>query len=288
MNATAIGSQASADASNKVRIGNGSVTSIGGQVAWTNFSDGRIKKNIRENVPGLVFINLLKPVTYNISLAKEFELMGQNDTLNWAGKNDIEKISFSGLVAQDVEAAANKIGYDFSGVDKTGKIMGLRYSDFVVPLVKAVQELSKENTELKKQNDTAEKINTSQQKQIDELKTMLLALQQKVESCNPCAANYSAEQSSKNILLSGASLEQNIPNPFGYITTIHYTLPQQYVSAMIIITDKTGKSVKSVNISGSGKGSLKTDASALASGTYQYTLYVDGKLIDTKQMVLVK
>ena len=55
-------------ASNRVRIGNGSVTSIGGAVGWTNFSDERIKTNIKQDVPGLAFINLLKPVTYNFDL----------------------------------------------------------------------------------------------------------------------------------------------------------------------------------------------------------------------------
>jgi trimeric autotransporter adhesin len=139
-NVTAIGYGAQVDADNKVRIGNSSVGSIGGNVGWTNFSDGRIKNNIKENVPGLAFINLLKPVTYNFNLAKEYELMGQKDSMQWESKNDIEKINFTGFVAQDVEAAAKKINYDFSGVDKTGKIMGLRYSEFVVPLVKAMQE----------------------------------------------------------------------------------------------------------------------------------------------------
>ena len=45
--------------------------------------------------------------------------------------------------AQEVEAAATVTGFDFSGVDKpqneTG-LYGLRYAEFVVPLVKAVQE----------------------------------------------------------------------------------------------------------------------------------------------------
>jgi hypothetical protein len=31
-------------------------------------SDKRVKKNIKENVPGLAFINKLKPVTYNLDL----------------------------------------------------------------------------------------------------------------------------------------------------------------------------------------------------------------------------
>ncbi len=156
-NATAIGYYAIVNASNKVRIGNTSVTSIGGQVGWTNFSDGRIKNNIKENVPGLAFINLLKPVTYNFNLAKEYKLMGQKDSIQWEGRNDIEQISFTGFVAQDVETAAKKINYDFSGIDKTGKIMGLRYSEFVVPLVKAVQEQQAIIEALKKKLELQEK-----------------------------------------------------------------------------------------------------------------------------------
>lgn len=49
----------------------------------------------------------------------------------------------SGFIAQEVEDAANKSGFTFSGVDKpinSGALYGLRYADFVVPLVKAVQE----------------------------------------------------------------------------------------------------------------------------------------------------
>jgi len=46
--------------------------------------------------------------------------------------------------------AAEKVGYQFSGVDKSSNLMGLRYAEFVAPLVKAVQELSVENDKLRK------------------------------------------------------------------------------------------------------------------------------------------
>ena len=130
-------------------------------MGWTNFSDTRIKKNIKENVPGLAFIKLLRPVTYSFSTEKENGLLGiKNDYNEPIENSDIEKINFTGFLAQDVDKAAQKIDYDFSGIDKSGSIMGLRYSEFVVPLVKAVQELDKnqqnsfaalqkENTELK-------------------------------------------------------------------------------------------------------------------------------------------
>ena len=89
-------------------------------------------------------------------------------------------------------------------------------------------------------------------------------------------------------MMSGASLSQNIPNPFNHTTTINYTLSQTYSSAKIIVTDKLGKVLKEVNLSGSGKGTLAVDAATLSSGVYQYSLYVDGRLIDTRQMVRSK
>ena len=68
------------------------------------------------------------------------------------------------------------------------------------------------------------------------------------------------------------------------IHNVNYTLPEQYSSAKMIVVDKSGKVLKEINISGSGRGSLNIDASMLASGAYQYSLYVDANLIDTKQM----
>ena len=65
-NTTAIGYLAVPTASNQVRIGNTSVTSIGGQVEWTAFSDGRFKKDIKEDVSGLEFIKELRPVSYTV------------------------------------------------------------------------------------------------------------------------------------------------------------------------------------------------------------------------------
>ena len=127
---------------------------IGGQVGWTTYSDQRVKQNIEHNVPGLSFISLLQPVTYHYNIAREKELLGiKNDNEEWNGKHDIERIRFSGFIAQQVDAAANSIGYNFSGVDKAGNVMGLRYAEFVVPLVKAVQEQQQQIDALKLQNE---------------------------------------------------------------------------------------------------------------------------------------
>ncbi len=143
VNATAIGYSANATVSNSVRIGNTGISSIGGQVGWSNLSDSRVKTAIAENIPGLAFIQKLRPVSYRYDIRRQNALLGITDTAQWEGKYDIEKMTFSGFIAQEVEQAARSIGYDFSGVDapKNDKsLYGLRYAEFTVPLVKAVQE----------------------------------------------------------------------------------------------------------------------------------------------------
>ena len=52
--------------SSTARFGNSATTSYGGWANWTNVSDGRFKKNVRTNVPGLAFITRLRPITYNL------------------------------------------------------------------------------------------------------------------------------------------------------------------------------------------------------------------------------
>ena len=106
--------------SNRVEIGNTSVTWIGGQVTWSTYSDERIKENVSENVPGLAFINKLRPVTYNLNIHKQNEMMykGKEKQEEWASKYDIEKIRMTGFIAQEVEKAAQEISYNFSGVEK--------------------------------------------------------------------------------------------------------------------------------------------------------------------------
>jgi hypothetical protein len=71
-------------------------------------------------------------VTNNPGLAEYYEEVKRNDG-----------IRYTGFIAQEVEATAKKTGFDFSGVDKPKNAndhYALRYAEFVVPLVKAVQE----------------------------------------------------------------------------------------------------------------------------------------------------
>ena len=142
-NSSALGQNVQITASNQVRIGNTNITSIGGQVGWTTFSDARIKKNVLEDVPGLAFIEKLRPVTYNYDIQSLQKIQGGTRP---AGEKSaaFENTRFTGLLAQEVESAAAAVGFHFSGVDTPSNDQtpyGLRYAEFVVPLIKAMQEM---------------------------------------------------------------------------------------------------------------------------------------------------
>ncbi len=159
-NSVAIGKDTRVTGNNQVRFGNTLTTSIGGVVGFTNLSDGRYKKNIQETVKGIDFIMKLRPVTYQLDVTGINNKLNVNNSkeINSQTKRSIaeqEQTVFSGFVAQEVEHAAITIGYNFSGVDKPkneNDMYGLRYSEFVVPLVKAMQEQQQMIAGLKKQN----------------------------------------------------------------------------------------------------------------------------------------
>jgi hypothetical protein len=271
-NTGAFGYGATVTASNSIVFGNSSITSIGGYAAWTNFSDGRYKKNIKENIPGLAFIKLLRPITYNIDVTA-IDAVTRPDKRNsmtqaeLAAQKQKEQIIYTGFVAQEVEASAKRLGFEFSGV-KTPQndkdFYGLRYAEFVVPLVKAVQEISGTNDSLKAV--------------INDLTTQLANVQEQLKKFNAA-------------LIAGEFplLKQNLPNPFDKSSVIAYNLPSNTHKAILTITDAQGKVLKNVALNNSkGPGQAIINAGTLSSGVYYYSLIVNGKLIDTKSMVLAK
>ncbi len=178
-NSTALGAYSSITASNQVRIGDNTVTSIGGYANWTNLSDKRFKRDVRYDVPGLDFILKLKPVTYHLDLDKLNNFLNIPDSVSKAGDFKIESMKKkeamvqTGFLAQDVEKAAEAVGYDFSGVDKPKNehdFYGLRYAEFVVPLVKAVQEQQRMITELQNRIKQQDRTIQKMQRKIENLK----------------------------------------------------------------------------------------------------------------------
>ena len=299
-NATAIGNGAIVKTDNTIVLGNSIVSSI---LLHTNpilTSDGRTKKNIRAEVPGLTFINRLQPVMYNFDLDALDELEKSDDPKINAFRDSIrnarspeekeiiakaradkEAIVYSGFIAQDVEKTALSVGYDFSGVDapENGKgTYGLRYAEFVVPLVKAVQELSEQNNAKDAAIASLQEQNNRLQEQVNELYKLIGKenAPEKVISGLPEAAT------------GGTSLEQNIPNPFSQNTQIKFYIPETVKVAQLCIYNLQGAQLKQIPLTQRGAGSEIISGSQFAAGIYLYALIVDGKEVDVKRMILTE
>jgi len=274
-NATVIGSGAIVNASNKVRIGNSAVTVVEGPVAYT-VSDGRFKNNISEkDVKGIEFIKLLRPVVYNFDTKKLQEFLTKNmpDSIR---KKYLEgdfgpstAIRQSGFIAQEVEKAAKEINYNFNGVhvpENENDNYSISYSQFVVPLVKGMQE--------------QQQMIEAQQTQINELKALIKNSADNISETSRVIGAVTLNNAQAIVL------EQNVPNPFAEQTSIAYTLTDGVQKAQILFYNSEGKLINSSELKATaGKGQLNVFASDLSNGIYSYTLVVDGKIVETKRMI---
>ncbi len=182
-NATAVGFNATVSVSDKVRLGSATVTVVEGQVPYTNPSDARFKFNVQENVPGLDFIKKLKPVTYNFDTKKFDEHLNKNRNRDEVANEDFSKstaIVRTGFLAQEVEKICTDLGYNFDGLhipdaNNPNDNYGIAYSQFIMPIVKAVQEqqviietqkteLAQLKSELEKYKQLEDRIKTLEQK----------------------------------------------------------------------------------------------------------------------------
>lgn len=288
-NSVAIGSNAIVTSSYMVRFGDDNVTVIGGQVGWSVLSDKRVKKNIVNNVPGLRFIKLLEPVVYKFDIDSYRNIIGKsnstrenqniNDSISRKAKLNKESIQYTGLIAQDVEIAAKSIGYDFSGVitpqNKT-EAYGLRYVEFILPMVKAVQELdfsydSIEN-EIEKLNEYIELAQGVKTNKTNNSNTKLAITNSKAEISSKSLINYSL---------------QNFPNPFNENSTITYSLPKKGEINSILVFSNDGKVIRQIKLPiNSKQGSVNFDRRNLIQGTYTYSLVSDGKVVASKKMII--
>ncbi len=84
-------------------------------------------------------------------------------------------------------------------------------------------------------------------------------------------------------------LFQNYPNPFNSMTNFKFQISNSG-NIKIILYDISGKEVRTImnERRQAGVHEIKFDAGNLSSGVYFYSLFADGKRIDTKKMVLIK
>jgi hypothetical protein len=155
-NQIVIGYGVTGTGNNQIAFGNTDITHIKAQVtSITGYSDIRIKKDIRDTNLGLAFINELRPVKYRLKNPADYpvSLLGHRFKTGEESRPKDDETVYDGLIAQEVKASLDNMGLEWSGWSKNdsdGK-QGIQYGALVVPLIKAVQELSAKVDKLESQ-----------------------------------------------------------------------------------------------------------------------------------------
>lgn len=185
-----------------------------------------------------------------------------NDTIsNEAERQKLEEMRKNklGFLAQDL----GKILPEAVLYDKEQDRYYIEYNTLIPVIVEAMKE---------------------QQAQIEGLKTELAGCCQN----NLKSGSITSSINGQSQTGSEAKLYQNNPNPFSVQTTVKFEIPESVQSAQLHICNMTGTLLKTITINQRGTGSVTISANEFVAGMYLYSLVCDGKIVDTKQMLLTE
>jgi hypothetical protein len=216
-------------------------------------SDRKLKNDIKPLANVLEKIAQLKPSSYTFK-TEEFKAMALP-----GGKQ-------MGLIAQDLEQVFPELVTDMAEM----KVMDEKGGTVTIPAFKSVQYISLIPVLIAGMQE--------QQKQIEKQNELISQLSK---------TGTATSVNTTNTGLDGFTLEQNIPNPFSQETVISYNLPQQVHSASLVVYDLSGKQIVSFPIE-KGASSITITSEKLAAGIYIYSVMADGKILDSKRMVVAQ
>ena len=255
----------------------GDAAKPGGGV-WATASDKQLKKEVKPFKDGLQQVLAINPVT--------FKYNGQGG-LKADGKE------YVGVIAQEMQQVApytvgnfthkilqteTKKGSFLPTETVTGEETYLSYDGTAVTymLVNAIKE---QQAQIEANN-----------RKIKELEERLVRIERMLTFDDNTPLNNNTDNVT-DITLEGsdlAVLKQNTPNPFNQNTTIEYRLPRKFSTAYIQIMNNQGMVLRRVELPPTeGYGILNVKAKELPAGEYAYSLIIDGKLFETKRMILL-
>jgi Chaperone of endosialidase/Secretion system C-terminal sorting domain len=218
-------------------------------------SDERLKSNITPLSDQTINIFKLKSVSYNLNvpILKSSDNIPQTQTMDTniiiSEPEQIDKRLHYGFIAQDVKKIFPELVYE----DNEG-MLGIDYVSFIPLLI----------NELKQQNEAIENLK-------EEIEALKLGSNTSIPDFEKCTSSL---------------LYQNYPNPFSESTIIKFKLSNNTNSARLYLYDLHGNQIKSYLIKKNGEASITIKGAELQPGMYLYSLIADGKLIDTKTMIL--
>jgi hypothetical protein len=150
--------------------------------------------------------------------------------------------------------------------ERTGELLGMDYARLTALLVEALKEEHRRNEALRAE--------------VAELRSLVEQLLRQ---------NGERGTGSQPSTIQDAWLGQNIPNPFAGTTTIPYYVPAGVSRAELVVRDVGGRELKRLELAERGAhGQVVLEMGLMGSGTYEYALVLDGRVVAVKQMTLVR
>lgn len=155
-NCTGLGANSAVTGSNQVQLGDTAVT-VYAQKALVTRSDARDKLDIEDSPLGLNFIMKLRPRKYRMNSREAY--FEEGEERDFTATNDGSKAGkrpHYGLVAQEVKETMNELGIDFAGyldskIDGGEDVLSLGYTEFIAPMIKAIQQQQQMIEQLQKE-----------------------------------------------------------------------------------------------------------------------------------------
>ena len=222
-----------------------------------NRSDYRLKENIKslsETCPNsLDMVMSMNPVQFKYKNRQMGTDSDGNPVYMWEGNEPTYTHTHFGFIAQEIQELFPNLVYEGAAGDD---YLSVSYTELVPVLVRAIQELRAELRETRKAAGIGD------------------------ENVTPVEAAAMRGMTTE--------LFQNDPNPFKEKTVIACTVAESIKTAMLYVYDMQGKQIAEYPIAERGTTSVTIEGGSLDAGMYLYSLIADGKVIDTKRMILTK
>lgn len=230
----------------------------------TTPSDYRLKENVKSvddgTLSGIMNMNVVEynyiereteAVSYVLS---DTATINSTDMVQGREVTSLPVQKHYGLIAQELQEI-----YPDLVVEGEDGYLGVNYLEIIPLLIRSVQELNAKVEQYENGDSPIKK-----------------------------AASRSTEEEATAIYAVVNTLYQNEPNPFTASTVIRCDVAEDIASANLYIYNMNGEQIIEYAISERGATSVTIDGGSLNAGMYLYALVADGKVIDTKRMILTK
>lgn len=247
-----------------------------GSSLWSVISDERLKKNI-------------EPLENSLALLQQIEFYDYE--YNGLATTPDDGKRYFGVMAQQIEPIlpSTVTPYQqkmYPNDVKPTNLLKFNPNDLFYTGMNAIKELAERTEELEETQQQNQILEERVEALENQMATLLDALQQ---NNSPVVPEQQYELNTpQNLHIGTAQLFQNTPNPLHHTTKIQYYLPENTSSASIEIQDLNGQILQQFLLNGEGQGEVTFNAKqhGLVSGTYLYTLKINGQVINSKKMIL--